>query len=146
MIEKLLYYKKINMSIPEFLAYERGEITLKEIWGRRELDKFFGKIMDNKKYKCFLVFILASALIVINSINTYAVDTTAIDNVGNTLLGLFKTCGYWFCIILGLKEIIGVLLSGDYKKIGSIFVTYSLAFGSFYALPWVFDMIKDLLK
>ena len=62
MINKLYYFQKTTMSLPEFLALERGEITLKEIKANRQLDNFIGKIMANKQLKKALVFLTALGL------------------------------------------------------------------------------------
>lgn len=144
MINRFLKKKHIRLSFQEFFALERGEITLEDIYFNRKLERFATKVMTSK-YKLAVVFMIASGFLVINTARALAVDTSKIDNLGSTILGLIRTCGYWFCLILATKEIITSLMEGNTKKIGNIVVHYLAAFGAFYALPWLFDLIKDLL-
>lgn len=147
MINKLYYFQKTTMSLPEFLALERGEITLKEIKANRQLDNFIGKIMANKQLKKAFVFLTALGL----TFQTFtftalgAVDTSKIDYAGSTILLLLRTAGYWVCIIIASKDILTSLLSGDTKAVGKSVMKSLAAFGGFYILPWLFDLIKDIL-
>lgn len=137
----------MRMSISEYCQLQRGEISINDIYNNRKLDDFATRVL-NSKHKAAIVFIIASGLLVFNSTNALAVgsiDTSKIDLLGSTVLGLIRTCGYWFCIILATKDIIGELMRGTTKQIGSIVVKYLTAFGAFYALPWIFDLIADLL-
>lgn len=144
LFEKILYNKKITMSIPEYLSYERREITLKDIYYNQKMDHI-AKVIINSKYKLFFIFIIASGLLVLNSTQVLAVDTSKIDSAGSTLLTIVRTAGYWFCIILACKDIVGALIEGNTKAVGQIVVKYIVGFGALYALPWVFDLIKEIL-
>lgn len=139
--------KNIKMTISEYCQLKRNEITLKQIAFNRKLDLFATKIL-NSKHKKIIIFIIASGLLIMNSSKAFAnpLDTSKIDNLGSTILGLVRTCGYWFCIILATKDIIAALMEGSTKQIGQIIVKYLTAFGAFYALPWIMDLIKELLS
>ena len=146
MINRFLEKKKIKLSFQEFFALERGEITLEDIYFNRKLDAMAGRIMKSE-YKAVIIFMIACGLILVPSVSAMAgeIDTSKINELGSVILGLVRTCGYWFCIILATKDIVGALMEGSSKQIGSIIVKYITAFGAFYALPWVFDLIADLL-
>ncbi len=144
MINRFLEKKHIRLSFQEFFALERGELTLEDIYFDRKLESFAGKVMKSE-YKLAVVFMIASGLLVLSNTQALAVDTSKIDNLGLSVLGIVQTAGYWFCLILATKDIISALMEGNTKKIGSIVVHYLSAFGAFYALPWLFDLIKELL-
>ena len=146
MLNRFLEKKKLKLSFQEFFQLERGEITLEDIYWNRKLDTFASRVMKSE-YKAFIIFIIASGLLILPSATAMAgnIDTSKIDVLGSTILGLVRTCGYWFCIILATKDIVGALMEGSSKHIGSIIVKYITAFGAFYALPWIFDLIADLL-
>ena len=145
MIKRILYNKKITMSIPEYLAYEKGELSLKDIYYNQKLDNM-AKAIINSKYKLFFIFLIASGLLLLNNVQAFAaVDTSKIDSAGFTLLTIVRTAGYWFCIVLACKDIIAALMEGNTKSVGQILVKYIVGFGALYALPWVFDLIKEIL-
>lgn len=144
MFKRNLNKKKITMSIPEFLAFERGELSLEEIYSNRQLENM-AKAVLNSKYKIFFIFLLASCLFVFTNIQALAVDTSKIDSAGTILLTIVRTAGYWFCIILACKDIVGTLIEGNTKAVGQIVVKYIVGFGALYALPWLFDLIKEIL-
>lgn len=137
--------KNIKMSIPEFLEYSRGEITLKEIWGRRELEKVSRKIITNKRIVKLTVFILAGVLFISNPVFAASADPNKIDAMGKQILNIIRSFGYWTCIVLATKDILQALLHGENKEVGQIILKHIVAFGGFYALPWIFDFIKDFL-
>ena len=152
MLEQILEYKRIRMTIPEFLQYQRGELTLKEIYfnrkTRRVVDNILNKIINCDKTRASFIFFLACCFVILDVNKVLAegtsVDVSSIDRLGYTLLSITRSLGYWVCIILACKEIITELMSGG-KDIGKIFVKYIIAFGSLYALPWVMDMIKSII-
>ena len=147
MLNRFLEKKRIRLSFQEFFQLERGEITLEEIYYNRKLDLFAVNVLASK-YKNIILIVIASGLIVLNSELALAttIDTSKVDNLGSTVLSLIRTCGYWFCLALASKEIITQMINGTTKEIGSIIVKYLTAFGAFYALPWIMDLIKDLLS
>lgn len=147
MLNKFYYFQKTTMSLPEFLALERGELTLKDIKNNRKFDIFLGKIMKNKQIKKALVFLTALGF----TFQTFtltasgAVDTSRIDYAGSTILLLLRTAGYWICIIIASKDILSSLLSGDTRSVGKSVLKALTAYGGFYILPWFFELIKEIL-
>lgn len=146
MLSRLLKYRKVTMSIPEFCALNRGEITLSQIYLNRQAARSLEKICRrNSQIAKFVVFFLASMLLIPNTVFASTVDVSKIDRLGQTLLTLVQSIGYWFCIIMAAKEILTSLMQNQAKEVGGIILKHILAFGGFYALPWAFDLIKDLL-
>lgn len=137
--------KNIRMSIEEFMQYSRNEITLKDIWGKRELEKVSQKIITHKRIIKLAVFILAGVLFVSNPVLAASADPKKIDEMGNVILGIIRSFGYWTCIFLASKDIVQSLLHGESKEVGQILLKHIVAFGGFYALPWVFNFIRDFL-
>ncbi|MGU8834175.1 hypothetical protein ACSW8S_16670 (plasmid) [Clostridium perfringens] len=145
MINRLLYYKKMTMSIPEYCQLQRGETTLEEIYLNRKTRRAFDKMCSNKQIFNFLVFFFASILMVNQLVYAAQVDTSKIDELGNTLLSIVQSIGYWFCIIMAGKELIGSLMQGHSKDVAGIITRHILAFSGFYGLPWIFNLIKSML-
>lgn len=146
MLNRLLGYKTVTMSIPEFCALNRGELTLSDIYFNRKASRSIEKICrKNSRLAMIIVFFLASMLLVQTNVYAASVDTSKIDSLGRTLLTLVQNIGYWFCIIMAAKEILTSLMQNQAKEVGGIILKHVMAFGGFYALPWIFDLIKDLL-
>lgn len=146
MLSRLLNYKTVTMSIPEFCQLNRGEIKLSDIYFNRQASRSLERICKkNSKLAILIIFFLASMLLVSNNVYAAGVDTSKIDNLGRTLLTLVQNIGYWFCIIMAAKEILTSLMQNQAKEVGGIILKHVMAFGGFYALPWIFDLIKDLL-
>ncbi|EJT6340612.1 hypothetical protein N2W42_001359 [Clostridium perfringens] len=146
MLNRLLGYKTVTMSIPEFCALNRGELTLSDIYFNRKASRSIERICrKNSRLAMIIVFFLASMFIVQTNVYAASVDTSKIDSLGRTLLTLVQNIGYWFCIIMAAKEILTSLMQNQAKEVGGIILKHVMAFGGFYALPWIFDLIKDLL-
>lgn len=112
---------------------------------RRELDRFIKKLCSNKRLKSFIVFCLACSLfILVPSETAYALDLRRVDEVGRTFLAIIQKVGYWVCLIMAIKEILSEVVKGSTRGIGSIVVKYALAFGTLFALPWIFDLIIEI--
>lgn len=134
--------KCITMTIPQFNSIQRGEMSYKDL----EVDNLAGKILKNHRLtKCFVV---ATALI--NSFNVAYADVNAvsekIDSTGNMVLGIMQSIARWVCIIMCLMEIVKALGNGTTKDIGKIILKYTLAYGSTYLLPFIFDAIRDIFQ
>ena len=147
-LEKILERKKMTMSIPEFCAYQRGEIKLTDIYFNRQARRSVEKICVNPKIRMMVVLFLVGLITLNQAIQVQAgqLNTGKIDNLGRTVLGLVQSIGYWFCIIMAGKEILTCLMQNQAKDVGGIILKHVMAFGGFYALPWIFDLIKELLS
>lgn len=146
MLNRLLYFKKVNMSFSECLSEINGDITLSQIYFNRVAQRTLERICrKDKKIRVLVVFVLAGILTLNTVVVACAVDTGKIDTMGRTLLTIVQSIGYWFCIIMAAKEILTSLMQNQAKEVGGIILKHVLAFGGFFALPWIFDLIKELL-
>ena len=124
--------REITMTIPQFLAVQRNELTYKDLENQFKY---------NYKFKKALVLAIACNNILIK--NVYA-DSNKIDIAGQTLLSTAQTIGYWACLIMCIVEIILALISHRSDDLKKICIKYVAAFSSLYFMPWVFDFIKEL--
>lgn len=129
--------RKIYMTIPEFNAVQRGELTYEEI---KKAQTF---ILNNNKIKKTLVLAIACSLI-IEKIAYAEPNLQVIASAGQTLLTTAQTIGYWACLVMCIIEIIMSMLSHQSNKLKEICIKYVIAFASLYFMPWIFDFIKEL--
>lgn len=138
--------KEITMSIPQFLAYERGEKTLRDIEIENGLESIAAKIISNDRVRRMAVFTIAS----LNYTSTVLAETTdamaKIDNAGGKFFGMIQSIGYWLCLIGCILEILKCVMNGASSDIGRIMGRYLLIFASFYLMPWAFDLIKAIFS
>lgn len=138
--------RNLTMTIPQFNAYNRGEITLKEIKEINEGESFAKWILnDNKLTKCF-VFVVGG----LNYASVVMAETTdamaRVNMAGNMFLGIIQTIAFWLCLIGAIIEILKCVANGSSKDIGRILMKYLLIFASVYLLPFAFDLIRDIFK
>ena len=136
--------KEITMSIPQFLAYERGEKTLKDIKEENQLESLATRIINNDRLRKITVFTIAS----LNYISTVQADvvqaTGKIDNAGLMFFGILQTIGYWLCLLGCIMEILKNIMNGSSKDIGKVMLKYILVFATLYIMPFAFDLIKEV--
>lgn len=140
----LIKNKTITMSIPEFIKYSNNEITLNDILTRQESEVIINTMISNKMFERFAITFIACTLFVCKA--SYGADLSNVDKAGRILLEIVRTFGYWTCLIMGITEVIRSLLNGDTKGIGKIMAKYLLGFSSFYALPWLMDIVKGIFE
>lgn len=146
-LDKILERKYIELSFEEFFALERNEITLSSVYFNRKCNRMLNRICNrNKQIEKVVILFLAFSFLIYENVYASQVDVSKINNLGSTLLTLIQTIGYWFCIIMASKDILTSLMQNQCRDIGSIILKHILAFGGFYALPWSFNLIKDLLS
>ena len=127
--------KELTMTIPQFLAVQRAELTYKEIrQAQREINKSY-------RLKRCLVVSLACNLMLEKYV--YAADTSRIDVTGHAILSTAQRIGYWACLIMCLIEVIMALISRRTDDVKKICTKYILGFASLYFMPWIFDFIRD---
>lgn len=86
------------------------------------------------------------------SINTYAKDLdttklkTKINITGNKLIDVVQFLIYWMTLLCALIDIAKSVKKQDLAGVGAIVVKYGAMMGSGYAMPWIWDMIKDLFS
>lgn len=73
-------------------------------------------------------------------------NTGPIDRVGNALLEIARSFGYWVFLIMCIIDILKSVCNGDTKNILNIISKYLVAFGSFYFLPYLFNLIKPMFQ
>lgn len=141
----LIRNKTITMSVHEFMQYSNNEITLKDILTKQQAEKIMNTMITNKMFEKFAIVFIACTLLVCKSVSANA-DLSKVNQAGSTLLMVVRTFGYWVCLIMGIVEVIRSLLNGDTKSIAKITAKYLLGFSSFYALPWLMDIIKGIFE
>lgn len=103
-------------------------------------EKFAKEILKDEDLTKKTVFLLGNLLMLEKIV--YAANPS-IDKAGGILLGLVQNFGYWVCLIMCALEVIRTLLQGDTKSIGKVVAKYVVGFGTFYFLPWLFNIIRD---
>lgn len=136
--------KEVTMTIPQFLAYERGEKTIKDIEVENGLENIATKIMKDDRLKKITVFTIAS----LNCMNTVYADTVQavakINSAGNTFLSIFQSIGYWLCLIGCIMEILKSVMNGSSKDVGKMMLKYILIFAALYLMPFAFNLIREI--
>lgn len=136
--------KEITMTIPQFLAYERGEKSLKDIKIENGLENITTKIMKDNRIKKIAVFTIAS----LNYMSTVQADTAdaigRIDSAGLMFFGIIQSIGYWLCLIGCIMEILKSLMNGSSKEVGKIMMKYILIFAALYLMPFAFNLIREV--
>lgn len=107
---------------------------------KNSLENLAEIISKNRYTKGLTVFLLANMMYV----ETALANTDKIDAAGGTILGIVRSFGYWICLIMCIVEIIKSLMQGDTRSISKIIAKYAIGFGSFYFLPWFFDIIRKV--
>lgn len=136
--------KEIKMTIPQFLAYERGEKSLKDIELENGLESIARKIINNDRLRKITVFTIAS-LNYMGAVQASTIDAIGRINTGGfMILDIVQTIGYWLCIIGCIMEILKSVMNGSSKDVGKIMMKYILIFAALYLMPWLFDLIKEI--
>ena len=136
--------KEITMTIPQFLACERGEKSIKDIEIENGLESVATKIMNNDRLRKMAVFTIAS----LNYASTVLADTAEavgrIDSAGNMFLGIIQSIGYWLCLIGCIMEILKSVMNGSSKDVGKVMLKYLLIFAALYLMPFAFNLVKEI--
>lgn len=99
-------------------------------------------ICKNRYAKGLTAFLLANMMYV----KTAMANPDKVAKAGGAILGIVRSFGYWICLIMCIVEIIKSLMQGDTKSISKIIAKYAIGFGSFYFLPWFFDLIREVFS
>lgn len=136
--------KEITMSIHQFLQYERGEKSIKDIEIENGLESIATKIINNDRLRKMAIFTIAS-LNYISSVQADVAQAAAkIDSAGIMFFGILQSIGYWLCLIGCIMEILKSVMNGTSKDIGRVMLKYLLIFASLYLMPWAFDLIRGI--
>lgn len=136
--------KEITMTIPQFLAYERGEKSLKDIKLENGLESIARRIINNDRLRKITVFTIAS----LNYMTTVQADATEaiarIDSAGYMFFGIIQSIGYWLCLIGCIMEILKSVMNGSSKEVGKLMMKYILIFAALYLMPFAFNLIREI--
>lgn len=134
--------KEIIMTIPQFLAVQRGELTYKDL----QAESLAAKIIKNPRVtKCFVLSMALMNTLSVAYANSGDISTK-INITGNMILTLMQSIARWVCIIMCLVEITKALGNGTTKDIGKILLKYTLAYATTFILPFLFDSIEGIFR
>lgn len=128
------------------MFFEKEKImTFDEFMQKQKNKKFRVQLNDKKYLEKITVFVLAN-LIWCEKVFAQQVNTDPINKAGDTLLNIAQSFGYWVFLIMCIIDILKSVTNGDTKNILNIISKYLVAFGSFYFLPYLFNLIKPIFK
>lgn len=128
--------------------YTRGELR-KEI---NRIDSMLSHIKRNKKIYLKLTYIVAIMIMsgFINPTVAFAVDVneavSKINTIGNQLLKLVRTIGYWVVLFITARDVIGAAACGNKKQIGEHVMKGLLVMATIYFLPELFSMMESIVS
>ena len=132
------------MTIPQFLAYEREEKSLKDIELENGIESIATRIINNDRLRKITVFTIAS----LNYMTTVQADATEaiarIDSAGYMFFGIIQSIGYWLCLIGCIMEILKSVMNGSSKEVGKLMMKYILIFAALYLMPFAFNLIREI--
>ena len=99
-------------------------------------------INSNERLRKMAVFSLGSLLYC----QSVIANPIKVNAAGNKLLGIVQSLAYWTALIMCSTEIMKNIMQGDHKSVSKSILKYSLAYGSLYLLPWIFDLIKEIFS
>lgn len=124
------------------ISYSFSEFSNKDKYA--EVENQIGSIKGNRKlYKRLIVLVAFGFMSYTINANAVA-NLSAIDNLGQQILVIVRTVGYWYAIIMCSVDSIKASLAGSANTISTIIFKYSLMFGTFYFVPSIFDLIKSV--
>lgn len=137
--------KTIIMTIPQFNAIQRGDLTYKDL----EIETMASKILKNARLtKCFVL-----SLAFINMANKVYADSGTLGDItgkinitGNMFLDVVQTVARWTCLVMALVEITKNIMNGNTKDIAKIMFKYLIAFASTFLMPFAFDLVEQIFK
>ena len=120
----------------------------------KEMDRVENLLNHIKKHKRLyskLVMIVSMMLIsgYISPIVVYAADVdhaiTMLDTLGNQLLKLARTIGYWTVLLITSKDCIAQAVNGDKKGVGGAVTKGLMIMAVIYFLPELFSMMESIV-
>lgn len=134
--------KDISMSLNQFIDLSNNKKSLIQI---RFENLDLNRLLENKKFKNFLIGGLAVGIHLINTKTVFAApDLSGIDRMGMTFLHIVQTAGYWICLVMGIVSVLKEITKGgdNVGNIGKVILKYIISFASLYMLPYFFDIVK----
>ena len=120
----------------------------------REMNKVENLLNHIKKHKKLydkLVIIVSMMFIsgYISPMVAYAADVdhaiTMLDTLGNQLLKLTRTIGYWTVLLITAKDCIAQAVNGDKKGVGGAITKGLMIMAVLYFLPELFSMMESIV-
>lgn len=122
--------REITMTIPQFNAFSRGEITLAEIKKINGLETVAERILNDKRLTNLCVFLVGNLNYCQSFVSASPVDGALepINVAGGAMLTIVQTASYWLCLLMCLIEILRALMNGQGDKCGKIVIRYVCIF------------------
>lgn len=120
----------------------------------KEMDRVENLLNHIKRHRRLyskLVLIVSMMLIsgYINPIVAYAADVDhaiiMLDTLGNQLLKLARTIGYWTVLLITSKDCIAQAVNGDKKGVGGAVTKGLMIMAVIYFLPELFSMMESIV-
>ena len=121
----------------------------------KEVNKVENLLKHIKKHKSLyrkLVVIVCIMLMSghLNPVAAYMADVDRaidrLDTLGNQLLKLTRTIGYWVVLLITSKECIAQAVNGDKKGIGGAVTKGVIIMAVLYFLPELFSMMESIVS
>lgn len=140
--------KEISMSINQFLEFERGNMSLKEIYKENEIESFLEKIKKNKEF--YKMIVINLAVLNMNYMVVHADESVQaikqIHEAENKIIPVILAIVGAICTICCIGEIGKSVMNKKGADIGQIVMKYLMAFAGACAVPWAFRLIADIFK
>ena len=86
----------------------------------------------------------------LNPVSAYMADVNLainkLDKLGNQLLKLVRTVGYWVVLLITSKDCISQAINGDKKGVGGAVTKGLMIMAVIYFLPELFSMMESIVE
>ena len=122
---------------------------------KKEINRVENLLNHIKKHKSLyrkLVLIVCMMLIsgYLNPVSAYMADVNLainkLDKLGNQLLKLVRTVGYWVVLLITSKDCISQAINGDKKGVGGAVTKGLMIMAVIYFLPELFSMMESIVE
>ena len=126
----------------------RNKDLIKEM---NRVENLLNHIKKHRRLYSKLVIIVAMMFIsgYISPMVAYAADVdnaiTKLDTLGNQLLKLARTIGYWTVLLITSKDCIAQAVNGDRKGVGGAVTKGLMIMAVLYFLPELFSMMESIV-
>ena len=141
----MIFAKTYTYTFDEFRNLE-----LKKEMNR--VENLLNHIKKNKSLYRKLVLIVCMMLMsgYLNPVSAYMADVNAaiskLDKLGNQLLKLVRTVGYWVVLLITSKDCIAQAINGDKKGVGGSVTKGLMIMAVIYFLPELFSMMESIVE
>jgi hypothetical protein len=96
------------------------------------------------KKKIFLFFTVVTTFIYTNPVFAATSGDEKIDVVGNRILGITRSIGYWIILTSALYCVIGCVKEHDIKKLFKLIGFHVIVYASLYFVPWLMRQVEGV--